>query len=769
MTMRIAFPMIFLVLIVALVICASKSMKSGKSIAKPLTLFDLSLIPPIIGNFIIICSTTKWLSLIGSYIYFIGMDFVMAALVFFTDAYCKGMGNGQRKPTLMYIILSFDAVQLFCNLFFGHAFDLEPIEVQGMTYYKFVPFWGQMVHRIIDYFVFLCVILIFVICVIRTAKIYRERYSIILLSLIFIGIWQSFYIISGRPVDRSMVGYGVFGLIVYYLSIRYRPLRLLDRMLSNIAAGMSEGLFVYDQYGKCIWANENGMNIIGLKKKELEKVSASLKKKFGSRKFTREDWTDRYIIGSGDDAEYYVVENHFVKEDKKHLAGSFLVIRDVTENEKKIQNELYASNHDSLTDLFTKQHLYDKIRETIKNEGETEYYAVYVDVKNFKIVNDIFGTSFGDLALQQLADWIRANVPEKSVYGRLVGDTFGVLIPKEAFEKDRQRIERDLMDFTVKDGNLQHRLLVHLGVYEVLDNELDVSVMFDRAHLALSTINDNYKKHIAYYGKEMREKVLWDQRITAGLNEAISTGQIRPYLQPITDRYGKVVGAEALARWIHPYEGFLAPYKFIPTLERNGLIIEVDKFIWRCACQILSDWKKEKKDMFISVNISPKDFYFIDVVTEFTSLVREYDIDPAKLRVEITESVMMTDVDEKFSKLDELRRAGFIVEMDDFGSGFSSLNLLKDMPVDVLKIDMKFLAGSDEHDEKAHTIIKNIIKLSDELNIVSLTEGVETVQQYSELSDMGCKLFQGYYFAKPLPQEDFEIFADDNNSKFDLN
>ena len=202
----------------------------------------------------------------------------------------------------------------------------------------------------------------------------------------------------------------------------------------------------------------------------------------------------------------------------------------------------------------------------------------------------------------------------------------------------------------------------------------------------------------------------------------------------------------------------MSPAVFIPLLEKNGLIVEVDRHIWRCACEILSSWKKQGNDMFISINISPKNFYYIDVVSEIKALVEEYDIEPKKLRIEITETVMMNDAQEKFKLLDELRNDGFIVEMDDFGSGYSSLNLLKDMPVDVLKIDMKFLSSSD-NDEKARTIIRNIIQLSEDLHITSLTEGVETVEQYSELSQIGCKLFQGYYFAKPLPRKEFEEYA----------
>ena len=253
----------------------------------------------------------------------------------------------------------------------------------------------------------------------------------------------------------------------------------------------------------------------------------------------------------------------------------------------------------------------------------------------------------------------------------------------------------------------------------------------------------------------MRQKVLWDQHITAQLSAALADGQIRPYLQAIADTNGKIIGAEALARWIHPTEGFLSPAKFIPVFEKNGMIVEVDRSMWRSACEIRARWQKDGIDLFISVNISPKDFYFMDVSAEIQELVKQYGVEPARLRIEITETVMMTDIENKMRILDELRKAGFIVEMDDFGSGYSSLNMLKDMPVDVLKIDMKFLSRTEDV-LRAQTIVRNIINLSDDLGISALTEGVETEDQYHVLSDMGCRMFQGYYFSKPIPVSEFE-------------
>ncbi len=756
MDIRIAYSTAFTSLVISLSICAVLAYRSPRSIGKSVTMLCTALIPPLLGNLIIVGASVEARSVIGYYTYFLGMDLVMLALVHFTNAYCQGIGDGKQKPTLIYAILGLDAVQMLLNPVFHHAFCVEPVMVDEKLYFRLVPLIGQTIHRVVDYSIFFAVILIFLIRSVRSAKLYRERYTVLLMTMLAVGLWQTFYILSRKPIDRSMIGYGFFGVIVFYFSIYYRPLRLLDRMLSGIAAEIPEAMFVFDPTCRCIWANAPGQRLTGTDEKHLEQVTERLTQMFGESKRNESDWTESRVIGSGESAQYYALEHHSVNDDKNILAGSFLFVRDTTEEQRRIKNEIYSSTHDSLTDLYTKQYLYTCIRSMLTANPSIEYLAIFADVKNFKIVNDVFSSEFGDLALQQIADWIRDDMDEKCVYGRLGGDTFGVFIPKPLFDADS--IAAELMNFTVTDGVFTHHLLIHLGVYEVKDPTIDVSVMFDRAHMALTTIKDDYKTHIAYYDSNLREKILWGQKITTMLDDALREMQIRPYLQPITDATGKVVGAEALARWIHPEHGFLSPGVFIPVFEKNGMIVEVDRHMWRCACKILADWKGVHDDLFISVNISPKDFYFFDVVAEIKALVQEYQIDPIKLRIEITETVMMNDAEDRMAILDEFRRSGFIVEMDDFGSGYSSLNLLKDMPVDVLKVDMKFLSGS-EGGSKSNTILRSIMQLAEDLGIASLTEGVETEQQFRDLSAMGCRLFQGYYFAKPMPLEEFEQFA----------
>ena len=554
-----------------------------------------------------------------------------------------------------------------------------------------------------------------------------------------------------------MVGFAGFGLLVFYFALFYRPMRLLDRMLANIASEMPEALFFFDAIGRCIWANEPGIQLAEITNEDFESASKRLGELFENLKDYRSDWEVQEVIEDKTSVKYYQLENHTVTDNRGNPAGSFLNIRDNTEDQLALKVEKYNATHDKLTDLYTREHLYERIQEVLTASPDTEYLILFIDVNDFKIINDIFGNAFGDYVLKSIADWIRKVFAENCVFGRLSGDTFGVCIPKVQFNE--KYLEYQLAHYIVNDGNAEYQVLIHVGVYEVLESGIDVSVMIDRAHMALSTIKNDYQIHVAHYDEDMRNKVVWEQKISTQVNEALETRQIRPYLQPVVDATGKVVGAEALVRWIHPTEGFLSPALFIPVFEWNGMIAEVDKYMWRSACEILAKWKQEgRNDIFISVNISPKDFYFIDVAEELKRIVSELDVDPARLRIEITETVMMTDIENRMKILSDLRESGFIVEMDDFGSGYSSLNLLKDMPVDVLKIDMGFLYKSKD-ENRAQTIVHNIIHMSEQLGITSLTEGVEEQVQYQMLSNMGCKYFQGYYFSKPIPVKDFEAFC----------
>lgn len=757
--MREVFAIIYIVLIVLLGLFGVISKKSSKAIGKAVSYLLFTFIVPIAGNLILVLSENELLSTIGSYTYFIGMDLMAFSLFDFTLSYCNIPWRHNKKIYFIYTLLTIDVLQYFFNPFFGHAFGMEAITVDGSLYYRLVPYLGQTFHRIAVYIAFITSLGIFIYKTVRVPRIYAEKYYVILFTMVLAGIWQSYYIFSRTPIDRSMMGLAVCGILIFYFSLFYRPFRLLDRMLANIASKMSEAIFFFDASKRCIWANSNGRKLLEVRSDNLEHVNQRLFAMFDDLGIGQDNWSSKQSVGSGKEARYFTIDKHIITDAKNKKIGYFLSIQDDTEDVLKHQQEIYEATHDKLTGLFTKEHLFNQIKNKVSSEKETSYSIAYLDIKDFKMTNDIFGNEVGDSVLKRVANWIRENATKEWIFGRLSGDAFGICYPTGSVRLDV--VEQRLSKFVISNGSIDQHILMHVGIYNVTDPSIDISIMFDRAHLALTTIKNEFNVHIAIYDDNMRDQVLWNQKISTELEAAIENRQVVPYLQPIVDNKGTIIGAEALVRWIHPEEGFLPPFKFIPVFEKNGMIAQVDKYIWRSACEIISSWKGDKANLFISVNISPKDFYFMDVYAEIKALVEEFKIEPSRLRIEITETVMMTEAESRMAILSKFRESGFIVEMDDFGSGYSSLNQLKDMPLDVLKIDMKFLSKAEDN-HRAETILRNVLRLSSDLGLFSLTEGVETEDQYKRLNEMGCNLFQGYYFAKPMAVADFEKLCNKN-------
>ena len=752
--MRLALSGVLSILIIVLLACLLNAYHSKRELGKNLTFLLAGMASPVIGNFIVIVSTQLTPALIGYYIYSLGFDAAIFALFRFTFAYCE-MGRPKRSLlAFVYSLFAVDIILYILNPFLKLSFVIEELSVDGQPYFKIIPCAGHTYHKIICYGIFFIILIVYIIKSIRTSRVYADKYIVMEVSLLATGAVVTFYLFANLTLDMSAIGLGLYGVLAYYFSMHYRSTKLLDRMLAALASDTPDALFFFDKNGKCIWTNDPARALIGIAKDDYNDVKVNLRFLFGDIDFNNSGWCKKVTLGSGDEAQYTYIEMRSLYDDKGNSTASYLSVRDITEDQRELRREMYNSTHDSLTGLYTKEHLYQLIAKRLYNDKETDYMIGYMEISDIKIINDVFGRDFAEKTIIDAAEFIKSGVNRKSLYGRLSDDAFGILIDKEDFNS--KPVADKIGNFTVKEDEFEHHVSIHYGVYDISKDEpIDVALFFDSARLATTNIKDSYQEHIVYYDDKLRNEIIHNQMISNQVRTAIETRQIRPYLQPIVNGRGLLVGAEALVRWIHPVDGFMSPGEFIPVFEKNGLIAEVDRYMWRCACEILSDWKKRSINAFISVNISPKDFYFMDVVAELMKLVKEFDIDPVKLRVEITETVMAADSINMFDIINNLKEHGFIVEMDDFGSGYSSLNLLKDMNIDLIKIDMQFLKDS-ERNMKVGLIIKNIINMAGDLEIDTLTEGVETAKQFENLFSMGCNLYQGYYFSKPVPLDEFE-------------
>ena len=382
-----------------------------------------ALIPPVIGNLIIIVTDSPVFSTIGYYVYFLGMDLVMVALVHFTIEYCSLSWPHPTLRNLFFALLAIDVFQYLLNPFFGQAFATEPVMVDGMLYYRLLPNVGQTFHRILDYIVFICVLIVFLVKAVRTPRITAERYWLILVSMVVIGLWQTFYIFSRTPVDRSMIGYGVFGLLVYYFALRYRAMRLLDRMLAIVASQMSEALYFFDSAGQCIWANDRGRELIHVDEEELEQAPRFLRQMLDLKEEGSE-WSCVRTIGTGDMLKSYVIEKHVITDEKKRVAGSFVSVRDNSDEERKLRREMDNAAHDSLTKLYNRAG-YEML---LSQMDLSSTCMVLFDIDYFKTVNDTYGHEMGDKILQKLAGISLARFRPDDRVSRIGGDEFVVLM-----------------------------------------------------------------------------------------------------------------------------------------------------------------------------------------------------------------------------------------------------------------------------------------------------------------------------------------------------
>lgn len=354
------------------------------------------------------------------------------------------------------------------------------------------------------------------------------------------------------------------------------------------------------------------------------------------------------------------------------------------------------------------------------------------------------------------ADLLKKLCVKDIIYGRTGGDKFAVCIPKSKFNE--QTFINAIRTMGRTFNNDLYHLHIYIGVYEITDINEDISIMCDKANLAIKTLYDNYDKSIAYYNDTIFNDTIIEKQLVGDFEKALDEKQFCMYLQPQMTSDGQILGAEALVRWQHPKRGLIFPGDFIEVFERTGLIYRLDKFVWELAVKKLAQWQKDGlNSLYISVNISTKDFYYMDVYKTITSLVEKYHIIPSTLKLEITETALMTGASGELDIIQQFRQYGFQVEIDDFGSGYSSLNTLKDIDVDVIKIDMGFLRTTKpDRLKKSMSILNTIIALTKTLGLTVITEGVETKEQVAELTQMGCKVYQGYYFSKPIPIKQFE-------------
>ena len=414
-----------------------------------------------------------------------------------------------------------------------------------------------------------------------------------------------------------------------------------------------------------------------------------------------------------------------------------------------------ATERDDLTGLFTRDYFFNYTAQYDMYHPEAKMDAISVNINNFHLINELYGREAGDNVLHHMGMYL-LDLRDKTgaTIARIEADQFLIYIPSGVVNYEEISEDIDKHFDTFPDIHVR----VRSGIYKDVDKSIEMERRFDRAMQAANTIKDDYKVNIAYYDESIHQKRLFDMQLIDEFDEALEQGQFQLYFQPKYNIEGEtpfLTSAETLIRWVHPVRGMISPGVFIPLFESNGLITKLDFWIWKKAIQCIAEWKeKYNKDITLSINISRVDLYNHNLVSYLEDNLEKYGVSKDQVYLEITESAYSEETNQLVNVVDKLRGDGFKIEMDDFGTGYSSLAMLAKVPVDVIKMDMLFVSGMHSN-EKRETMIQLVMDIAKYLKIRTIAEGVEDKETVDFLKSVGCSIIQGYYFSKPLPEEDF--------------
>lgn len=416
----------------------------------------------------------------------------------------------------------------------------------------------------------------------------------------------------------------------------------------------------------------------------------------------------------------------------------------------------YLADYDQLTGIYNKGKFLEMTRDLLLAYPDEEFVFIRMDIENFKLVNSYFGSSEGDRLLRRIGEACReyAKNHSKMTYGYMQADIFCFCVPFSDAEKLNKKLEDSNLAFEKICENF--KIIPKYGLYVITDKNMNMDEIYDRAIIASRSAKKNYICTFAYYEEKMMADLQRESEIAREMLPALTSGQFIVYYQPKYEtKTNYPNGAEALVRWKHPEKGMISPGEFIPIFEKNGFITRLDYFVWEEVCKFLHNCKEQGIPLApVSVNVSRMNLFNPKIVKHLKDLVDKYEVPVEMLNLEITETAYTENPIVMHQVIADLRETGFTVMMDDFGSGYSSLNMLKDLSMDVLKVDMKFLP--DKMTARAERILASIVRMAKWLEMQVVVEGVEKTEQVRFLQQVGADYIQGYFYAKPMPEKEYQ-------------
>lgn len=537
---------------------------------------------------------------------------------------------------------------------------------------------------------------------------------------------------------------------------------------------MNDGLIITNSKQQILAANPTFQKITGYTYEELfmqtpqilqsGKTPQSVFENMWKDIMNKGTWTGE-LINKKKNGEYYwsYITITQIKKEKFEDTYYIGIIRDITSRKLAEEKISYLAFHDNLTDLANRTYFKQMVTEQIKkyDEEKNQKFAVlFFDLDRFKMINDSFGHQFGDEMLVGVANRLKTIIGDKGTVGRFGGDEFTIILPNIQSEKEIidiiTVIFKKFTELPIMCVGRELFVTASIGVSIYPDHGHDANMLIKNADIAMYCSKEEGRNNYQIYDEAMSQGTYQQLVIESDLRKAIENNEFIVYYQLQVDvETNDPYGVEALVRWQHPERGIVPPNEFLPIAEEMGIIVDIDDWVLRTACEQVKKWNDADNNLQLSVNISRKQFErkeFVDVVKK---IIRETKIKPEHLKLEITENMAIVNIEAAIQKLQALQKLGVQLALDDFGTGYSSLSQLKNFPINTLKIDQSFVKNSNGHDEDA-AIVKLIIAMAKTLNFSVTCEGIETEEQLELIKKEGCNHAQGFLFSRPIDAEKVE-------------
>lgn len=707
---------------------------------------------------------TKEQALFFDGVYFACTDWLVICMLLFCADYTKIYKRRRLHSIILYGLAAIDTAALLLNNIWCFMFDVEihMNEVSGRVCRIEIFKFPHYLHLAFCYIIISFAFALLLYKAVRSPGIYKKTYVSMFVPFLCIVVCNFICYSMNLQADVSVLLYAVLAAVICYLSVLASPKKLLNRMLMKVNENMKDAIICYDIHGNLVYANQTAESIF------LDENNKYIKK---NRKVMKDTFP---MFGDMEEASADVVkenkvtmlidglEKYFTVElinltDGEDRVGLLIKMTDKTSEIKAFEEDRIKAEYDSLTGIYNRESFFKEAERVLKEDADTPRYMIASDIKDFKMINELFGEKVGDEILKKQAMLIKKLSHRGNVYGRIANDSFALFMPCKYYNEDK--ILKAMKSMQSLTDESIYKMHIYVGVYKVTDTSESIQVMYDKARMTIDAVKGDYQRIFMHYDDRMMKQMVYENNILSEFGDAMSEGQFELYLQPQVDCEKNIVGAEAFPCWVHPVRGVLMPDKFYPVLEKTGHAHLLDISIWKKAIKHLAGWKHMGvEDMYIAISISSKDFFYLNIYDVLTECVESCGVNPGNIKVEITETALMGNITKFMDLSVNLQRYGFEIEIDNFGRGYSSLNMLKDINADYLKLNTVILDScfGKNTDERSGIIFKSIIEMAGKLGIKVVIDGVCDADRDEYAKKAGCAYFQGDYYYKMVSAQEFD-------------